>query len=115
MADDADDAERPVRPVAAATTHARTDRQSVETTPESLYLWRIAVLEARVDTLEERVDHKEQDLQHVIDRYETVLDGRHARDGELCTDGGPSVNTDPETSDRSHVRAVLDRVRSLLE
>jgi hypothetical protein len=136
MADDADTAGagRESAP-SPATTHARTDRRSagrsVETRPESLYLWQIAVLRARVDTLERRVDTKEQDLQHVIDQYEGVLQERPgARDGELLTDGGDS--TVPDTRARTAGRAprtdstgatgdrtglagrLLDRLRSLL-
>ena len=132
MADDADTsgAGRESAP-SPATTHARTDRRSVETRPESLYLWQIALLRARVDTLERRVDTKEQDLQHVIDQYEGVLQERPgARDGELLTDGGDS--TVPDTRVRTAGRAprtdstgatgdrtglagrLLDRLRSLL-
>jgi hypothetical protein len=118
MADDADDAERPVQPAETVTTHARTDRRladrSVETTPESLYLWQIAVLDARIDALQSRVRRERQQRQHVIDRYETVLADRNA-DRELRTDGGTSASTDSETPDRRGVRGVLDRVRSLLE
>jgi hypothetical protein len=122
MVDDADTTGCPADEAdIQARTHARTDRQSagrsVETTPESLYLWRIAVLEARVETLRNHVEHKEQDLQHVIDHYEGVLQERHARDGELLTDGGNSMPRDPtgaSSSDDALTRAV-DRVRSLIE
>lgn len=90
--------------------HARTDRRprSVETTPEALYLWQIAVLEARLDIEAARAERAERDRQHVIDRYEALLDDRPA--GELYTDGGRPA------SDRDEANAAertVDRVRSL--
>jgi hypothetical protein len=97
------------------TTHARTDRQSagrsVETTPESLYLSRIAHLEARVETLQRDVELREQNLQHVIDHYEHVLDERAGTpDGELLTDGGrPTRRSDGLwTRLRRRVRALFE-------
>ena len=98
-------------------THARTDRRSagrqVRTSPESLYLWQIAVLQTRIERLQGSVEQHEQELQRVIDRYEHVLDER-ARDGELLTDGGTSVSADHEPS-RTGIRGALDRLQSLLE
>lgn len=109
MADNTNSAERSV-------AHARTDRQtagrSVETSPESLYLWQIAVLERRVATLQTRVAQKDRNLQSVIDRYETVLDEREqAQRGELLTDGGQV----DESGDDSLARRALARVRGLFE
>jgi len=118
MADDADTAGGVTGTTdVPAATHARTDRQSVETAPESLYLWQIAVLEARVEHLQRSVEMKEQDLQRVIDRYEGVLDERRARDGERRTDGGNSVSGDggPSRGRESALGRGLDRLRSLVE
>jgi len=65
--------------------------------PETLYLTRIAMLEARVATLEATVEEKERELQRVVDRYEHLLD---ARRGEV---------TDTEEPGR-----LLGSVRSVL-
>lgn len=112
MADDADTTGQASRfDTGGRQIHASTDRpsrgRSVETTPESLYLWRIAVLEQRAETLQAHVDLREQELQHVIDRYERVLEERATRDGELRTDGGTARN---QCRDRSHI----GRLRSWL-
>jgi hypothetical protein len=136
MANDADTAGQVLsddRIDSPLTTHARTDRRSagrsVETSPESLYLWQIAVLQTRVDDLERAVDRREQDLQHVIDRYEHVLDERTVHDGELRTDGGatthpterdasretPPASTASEPGRPGIAGRVLARIRSLLE
>lgn len=99
-------------------THARTDRRSssrqVRTSPESLYLWQIAVLQTRVERLQGSVEQHERELQHVIDRYEHVLDER-ARNGEPLTDGGRSVKSDRETSRRNEACGALERLSSLLD
>jgi hypothetical protein len=98
----------------ATSTETRTDRplaRSVETTPEALYVWQIAVLEARLDAEEARVERAERDCQYVIDRYEELLDDRAT--GELYADGGRT--TDRERSNGSTVaKRALDSVRSLL-
>jgi len=90
--------------------HARTDRQpagrSVRSSPESLYLWQIAVLQAQVDALRHDVERRERTLQRVRDRYEHLLDER-TRDGELLTDGGPP----PQSRDSCPVCRLRDRVR----
>ncbi|MFB6151238.1 MAG: hypothetical protein ABEJ40_05475 [Haloarculaceae archaeon] len=143
MADDDEgatqpDAVRTAGPVASRTagrrqtTHARTDRQStgrsVGRTAESLYLWRIAHLERRVETLRQDVERKDRDLQRVIERYEEVLDQHPtARDCELRTDGGERPATTrcrsgerarSATESVARVRAlavwIRDRFRSLL-
>lgn len=105
-----------ISPAEESADHARTDRQppgrSAETSPESLYLWRIAVLERRVTALQTEVAQKDRDLQSVIDRYETVLDERdQAQRGELLTDGG---RVDGSHAD-SLARRALARVRDLFE
>jgi len=129
MANDADTAGQVLpddRIDSPLTTHARTDRRSagrsVETSPESLYLWQIAVLQTRVDDLERAVDRREQDLQHVIDRYEHVLDERTVHDGELRTDGGatrqataPSSDPPDDSTRAGFARRVFARTRALFE
>ncbi|PSP78643.1 hypothetical protein BRC70_00440 [Halobacteriales archaeon QH_6_68_27] len=98
-------------PEGGPTGDARTDRRprSVETTPQALYLWQIAVLEARLDIEAARAERAERDRQHVIDRYEALLDDRPA--GELHTDGGrpPSDRGDEANA----AERTVDRVRSL--
>ena len=67
----------------------RIDRrvgESVDCTPEALYLTRIALLEARVEVLEGTVAQRERDLQTVVDRYERVLRGRDTYRGEPLVD-----------------------------
>jgi hypothetical protein len=92
----------------------RTDRtldRSVETRPQALYLWQIAVLEARLDAQQARAERAERDRQHVIDRYEGLLDDRAT--GELYTDGGRATDrTGPAES--ADERSLFDRLRSLL-
>ncbi|QLH76434.1 hypothetical protein HZS55_03565 [Halosimplex rubrum] len=104
----------------------RTDL-TVDHTAETLYLAKIALLEARVATLERRLESSEADLQHVVDRYERVLQGRDAcRDEPLVTDefdieAGRSADADrtagaDRTAERDGERSTgpLGRLRELL-
>ncbi|MFB6087073.1 MAG: hypothetical protein ABEJ85_01015 [Haloarculaceae archaeon] len=85
-------------------SHARTDRQrvvrSVDPTPETLYLTRILVLEARLAERERALAEREHDLQHVIDRYETVL---AARDEHALADGTTRSETCHAVTDGGHM------------
>lgn len=97
-------------PVTPADT--RTDRlpgRSVETTPEALYIWQIAVLEARLDAQQARAERAERDRQHVIDRYEGLLADWQ---DELYTDGGRATRRS-DASESPSGRGRLDRLRSL--
>ncbi|MEF8850922.1 MAG: hypothetical protein V5A44_04475 [Haloarculaceae archaeon] len=85
--------------------------RSVETTPQALYLWQIAVLEARLDVEEARAERAERDRQYVIDRYEKLLEERAS--GELYTDGGRAMDREQSTAQTVTERAI-ERVRSLL-
>ncbi|ELZ28789.1 hypothetical protein C475_04106 [Halosimplex carlsbadense 2-9-1] len=106
---------------------------TVDHTAETLYLTKIALLEARVSTLERRLESSEADRQHVVDRYERVLQGRDAcRDEPLVTDefdieaSGPAdadrtagddrTTGDDRTAERDGDRSTgpLDRLRGLL-
>lgn len=112
-----------------------TDRaaHTVDNTAETLYLAKIALLEARVATLERRLESSEADRQHVVDRYERVLRGRDAcRDEPLVADefdvdtsrsagtdrtaGDDRATGDDRTADRDGDRSTgaLDRLRGLL-
>ncbi|WP_436925369.1 hypothetical protein [Halosimplex amylolyticum] len=116
--------------VAPAPAIEATD-SAVDHTPETLYLVRIAMLEARVETLEADLESKERDLQHVVDRYEHVLQERDAcRDEPLVSDEFDTVHPDadeaahrservdrePTERDRPSDRSTgpLDRLRALL-
>jgi len=98
----------------ATPAEPRTDRRlgrSVETTPEALYIWQIAVLEARLDAQQARAERAERDRQHVIDRYEGLLADRPT--DELYTDGGRATErTGPGESAADS--DLLDRLRSVL-
>jgi hypothetical protein len=112
----AHDGHTPGDPDASPVTPAdtRTDRtldRSVETRPRALYLWQIAVLEARLDAQRARADRAERDRQHVIDRYEGLLDDRAT--GELYTDGGRATER-TEPAESAAGRGLFDRLRSLL-
>jgi len=91
---------------------------TVDHTPETLYLVRIAILEARVARLEARLESKERDLQHVVDRYEHVLQGRDAcRDEPLVSDEFDTVEPESDRTDRSDRGSgtgAVDRLRRLL-
>jgi hypothetical protein len=91
---------------------------TVDHTPETLYLVRIAILETRVARLEARLESKERDLQHVVDRYEHVLQGRDAcRDELLVSDEFDTVEPESDRTDRSDRGSgtgALDRLRRLL-
>jgi uncharacterized coiled-coil protein SlyX len=107
--------------------HARTDRKqvvrSVDPTPETLYLTRILVLQARLAEAERALAERERDLhereqelaerkhdlQHVIDRYENVLadhgdaDADRTTRGEAqqaVTDGGRTSDASATSSER---------------
>lgn len=99
-------------------THVRTDRRSAGrpavTSPQSLYLWQIAVLQTRIETLQDSVEQCERNLQHVIDHYEHVLD-EQARDPEPLPDGGASVSVGRLSSRPNHPREILERLHSRLE
>ncbi|WP_459193523.1 hypothetical protein [Halosimplex sp. J119] len=83
-------------------------------TPQTLYLIRIAMLEARVATLEARLESRERDLQHVVDRYERVLQGRDAcRDEPLVSDEFDVTAPTPDEGADSPTGA-LGRLRGLL-
>jgi len=104
-------------PLAGPPVRARTDRgtaaRSVETTPNALYRWQIALLRARLDAEQSRAERAERDRQHVIDRYETLLDRRPPTD-ELYTDGGrPTTPTTDQSAESSTTERALERVRSL--
>jgi hypothetical protein len=123
MAHDPDAAGDP-DPLAGPPVRTRTDRgaavRSVETTPDALYRWQIALLRARLDAQRSRAERAERDRQHVIDRYENLLDNRPPAD-ELYTDGGRPATPDegrPTTSgdglaESSTAERALERVRSL--
>jgi len=104
----------------------RTDL-TVDHTAESLYLAKIALLEARVATLESRLESSEADRQHVVDRYERVLQGRDACRAEpLVADEFDSEASGPADTDRTagddraaerereRSTGPLDRLRGLL-
>ena len=91
---------------------------TVDHTPETLYLVRIAILETRVARLEARLESKERDLQHVVDRYEHVLQGRDAcRDEPLVSDEFETGDPDTDRTDRSDrpsESGAVGRLRRLL-
>ncbi|WP_123535319.1 hypothetical protein [Halosimplex salinum] len=106
-------------PAPNATDVGTTD-DTVDHTPETLYLVRIATLEARVAALERSLESKERDLQHVVDRYEHVLQERDAcRDEPLVTDESiPEPTTDhrgptADRADRTADPGALGRLREL--
>lgn len=103
--------------VPGTSADTRTDRtlgRSVETTPEALYLWQIAVLEARLDVEQARAERAERDCQYVVDRYERLLEERAT--GELYTDGGRATagRRSSESAAATVTERALDTVRSLL-
>ncbi|WP_436932516.1 hypothetical protein [Halosimplex halobium] len=88
---------------------------TVDERPETFYLAKIALLEARVATLERRLESKEADLQHVVDRYERVLRGRDAcRDEPLVADEFDLEAGDTADDERDRPTGALDRLRGLL-
>mgnify|MGYP006993518421 CR=1 FL=1 len=99
-------------------TNAGTAGDTVDHTPETLYLVRIAMLEARVAALERSLESKERDLQHVVDRYEHVLQERDAcRDEPLVSDESTALGPSTDRADRSEPATgtgALDRLRGLL-
>jgi len=107
------DADSPGR---ESTSHARTDRQSaggsVDVTPETLYLTKIAVQQARIDALETAVERQERDLQQVIDRYERLLTAR-TQTGEPLTDGGRDGDDTPDAPSEGFVGRILSALRRL--
>ncbi|MFC7140849.1 hypothetical protein ACFQMA_13580 [Halosimplex aquaticum] len=83
---------------------------AVDHTPETLYLVRIAMLEARVATLEADLESKERDLQHVVDRYEHVLQERDAcRDEPLVSDEFASIEIESDATETTDRRDRADR------
>jgi len=96
--------------------------------PETFYLTKIALLEARVATLEAELESCDADLRHVVDRYERVLQGRDAcRDEPLVADEFDIEPSDPADADRTagdgpsagrdgeRSPGPLDRLRGLLD
>jgi len=107
------DADSPGR---ESTSHARTDRQSaggsVDVTPETLYLTKIAVQQARIDALETAVERQERDLQQVIDRYERLLTAR-TQTGKPLADGGRDGDDTPDAPSEGFVGRILSALRRL--